>query len=155
ELAAALERVADPAEEWAKAAEKLREIAGLAEDKDAKKALLFRATRLLENDAKDDKGAEETYREILELDGEDEIARIGLEELKRRSGDAEGLVELLLEKADREEDPSERAGVLREIAETYETGLKDTANAFVAWTQALSEDPKDERTAREIERLAA
>jgi tetratricopeptide (TPR) repeat protein len=155
ELAAALERVADPAEEWAKAADKLREIAGLAEEKEAKKSLLFRAARLLENDAKDDKGAEEAYREILEIDGEDEIARIALEELKRRSGDAEGLVELLLEKADREEVASDRAAVLREIAEVYESGLKDEANAFVAWTQALTEDPKDERTVREIERLAA
>ncbi|HTJ80797.1 MAG TPA: protein kinase, partial [Polyangiaceae bacterium] len=96
ELATALERVADPAEAWAQAAEKLREIAGLAEETDAKKALLFRATRLYENDAKDAKEAEACYREILELDGDDEIARIGLEELKRRSGDAEGLVELLL-----------------------------------------------------------
>ncbi len=155
ELAAALEKIADPAEEWNKVAEKLREIAGLADDKETKKSLLFRATRLLENDARDDKEAEAFYREILEIDGEDEIARIGLEELKRRSGDAEGLVELLLEKTEREDSPSERAAILREIAETYETGLKDDANAFVAWTQALAEDPKDERTAREIERLAA
>ena len=155
ELAAALERIADAAAEWTKAADKLREVAGLADDNETKKSLLFRATRLLENDARDDKAAEAGYREILEIDGEDEIARIGLEELKRRSGDAEGLVELLLEKTEREETPSERAAILREIAETYETGLKDDANAFVAWTQALTEDPKDERTAREIERLAA
>lgn len=155
DLAAALERVADPAEAWALAGEKLREIAGLADDKEAKKALLFRATRLYENDAKDDKAAEACYREILEIDGEDEIARIGLEELKRRSGDAEGLVELLLEKAEREEMPHDRAAILREIGETYETGLEDEGNAFVAWTQALTEDPRDERTAREIERLAA
>lgn len=153
ELAAALEKIADPAEEWGKLAEKFREIAGLTDDKEAKKSLLFRAARVLENDAKDDKGAEEAYREILEVDAEDDIARIGLEELKRRSGDAEGLVELLLEKADREEVPHDRAVILREIAETYEHGLKDPGNAFVAWTQALTEDPKDE-TAREIERLA-
>ncbi len=155
DLATALEKVAQPAEEWTKLAEKLREVSGLAEEKEAKKSLLFRAARILENDAKDDKGADECYREILEIDAEDDIARIGLEELKRRSGDAEGLVELLLEKAEREEVPHDRAVILREIAETYETGLKDDANAFVAWTQALTEDPRDERTAREIERLAA
>ncbi len=155
DLAAALERIADPAEEWAKAAEKLREISGLADDTDTKKSLLFRATRLYENDVKDEKQAEACYREILDVDAEDEIARIGLEELKRRSGDAEGLVELLLEKSERETSPSDRAAILREIAETYETGLKDAASAFVAWTQALTEDPRDERTAREIERLAA
>jgi tetratricopeptide (TPR) repeat protein len=154
-LAAALERIADPAEEWAKAAEKFREVAGFADDTETKKSLLFRAARLFENDAKDDKAADAVYREIIEIDGSDEIARIGHEELKRRSGDAEGLVELLLEKVEREATASDRAAVLREIAETYETGLKDADNAFVAWVQALTEDPKDERTPREIERLAA
>jgi tetratricopeptide (TPR) repeat protein len=154
ELAAALERIADPAEEWSKAAEKLREVAGLAEETDAKKSLLFRAARLLENDAKDDKAAEECYRDILALDANEEIARIGLEELKRRTGDGEGLAELLLEKVERETDPGERASILRDLADTYETRLKDEANAFVAWTQALTEDPKDDRAAREISRLA-
>ncbi len=155
ELAAELERIADPAEAWAKAAEKFREVAGFADEMETKKSLLFRAARLFENDAKDDKSADAVYRQIIELDGEDEIARIGHEELKRRSGDAEGLVELLLEKVERETSAGDRAAVLREIAETYENGLKDADNAFVAWVQALTEDPQDDRTAREIERLAA
>jgi serine/threonine protein kinase/lipopolysaccharide biosynthesis regulator YciM len=154
ELAAALERVVSPAEEWKLATDTLVEAADKVEDKEGKKALLFRATRLLESDAKDHKGAEEIYKKLLEIDAEDEIARAGLEELKRHSGDAEGLVELLLEKVDREKSPHDRAAVLREIAETYEVQLKDEDNAYVAYVQALSEDPRHESTVSAIERLA-
>ena len=154
ELAAALERVSVPAEEWKLATDTLVEASGKAEDKDAKKALLFRAARLLESDAQDHAGAEAIYKQILEIDAEDDIARAGLEELKRHSGDAEGLVELLLEKVDREKTAHDRAAVLREIADTYETALKDEDNAYVAYVQALSEDPRNATTVAAIERLS-
>lgn len=154
ELAAQLERIVDPAQAWAKAAEVFGEAAEKAEDADAKKSLLFRVARLYETDLGDAKQAEGAYRKILAVDAEDEIARVALEELKRQTGDAEGLVELLLEKSEREEVASERAAILREIAETYEKSLGDGDNAFVAWVQALTDDPRDERTQREIERLA-
>src|SRR5690606_23689845 len=90
----------------------------------------------------------------LELDESDDIARAAIEELKRASGDAEGLVELLLEKVESEESSEERASILREIAETYDKELGDGENAFVAWVQALTEDPRDARTVEEVERLA-
>lgn len=154
EHAAALERVVTPAEEWELAAETLREASEKADDVGAKKALLFRAVRLLESDAKDDEAAAGLYAKLIELDGEDEIARAGLEELKRRSGDAEGLVELLLEKVEREELPEERAAVLRELAETYEGPLEDPDNAFVAHVQALTYDPRHAPTVAAISRLA-
>lgn len=154
ELAVALEKVVDPAGEHTKAAAVFEELGKAASDGDTKKSLLFRAARLYEADGGDSKSAEAIYRTILEADPEDEIARVALEENKRQSGDAEGLVELLLEKVDGASDGSERASILREIAETYEAGLKDEANAFVAWVQALAEEPSDTRTAREIERLA-
>jgi tetratricopeptide (TPR) repeat protein len=154
ELAAALERIAAPAEEWKLATDALVAASDKVEEKEAKKALLFRAARLLESDAKDHAGAEGIYKKLLEIDGEDEIARAGLEELKRHSGDAEGLVELLLEKVEREKTAHDRAAVLREIAETYENQLKDEDNAYVAYVQALSEDPRHETTVSAIERLA-
>lgn len=154
ELAAGLERLVDPAEEWTKAAEVFVAAAEKADSTDAKKALLFRAARVLESDAKDAAGAEKSYRAILELDAEDDIAHAALEELKRHTGDSEGLVELLLEKVEREKTAADRAAVLREIAETYELGLKDEDNAYVAYVQALSEDPRHDNTVASIERLA-
>lgn len=154
ELAQALERIVDPAQAWEKAAEIFREAATKAEAVDAKKSLLFRAARLYENDVKDANQAEASYRAILNIDENDDIALAALEELKRQTGDSEGLVELLLEKAERETDPSDRAAVLREIAETYEERLTDADNAFVAYVQALAEDPRDTRVAQAIDRLA-
>ncbi|HEY8427865.1 MAG TPA: protein kinase, partial [Sandaracinaceae bacterium] len=154
EHAVALERVVEPAQAWDKAVAVFREAAETLEDVEAKKALLFRAARLQEADLNDHAGAEATYRRILELDENDEIARAGIEELKRASGDAEGLVEILLEKVEGEESAEERAGILREIAEIYEKKLDDADNAYVAWVQALTENPRDERTIENVERLA-
>ncbi len=154
ELAVALERVVEPAEAWDKAVEVFQAAVEKVEDAEAKKALLFRIARIQEADLLDHEGAEASYRAILELDETEEIARAAIEELKRASGDAEGLVELLLEKVESEESAEERAGILREIAETYEKQLDDAENAYVAWAQALAEDPRDERIVSEVERLA-
>jgi tetratricopeptide (TPR) repeat protein len=151
--AAALEQLVDAAGEHQKAAAIFEEL-GKAAEGDVKKSLLFRAARLYEHDRGDHAAADAVYRAILEADPEDEIARVGLEENKRQSGDAEGLVEILLEKVDREKDARARAQILREIADTYEVGLKDEGSAFVAWVQALTDDPSEPRSAREIARLA-
>ncbi len=132
DLAVKLERVAEPAHAWEKTAEALAEAAEKAEDAEVKKALFFRIARIQENELEDREEAEEAYRSILEIDDEDEIAFIGIEELKRAGHDAEGLVEVLLEKAEREEEASARADVLREIAGLYEDQLESADNAFVA-----------------------
>ena len=154
ERALALERVIEPAGAWKQAIPVFEEAAQKTEDVEAKKSHLFRVARIQEMELEDRAAAEATYRKILEIDSGDEIAQIGIEELKRAAGDAEELVEILLEKAERQEDPGERASVLREIAQLYEEKLDDAGNAFVAWTQALADDPGDSRTAREVERLA-
>ena len=155
ERAVALERVVEPAGAWRQAIPVLEEAAEKAEGAEAKKAHLFRVARIQEMELEDRAAAEATYKKILEIDPEDDIAQIGIEELKRGSGDAEDLVEILLEKAERQEDADERASILREIAQLYEEKLDDEANAFVAWCQALSDAPGDTRTVREIERLAS
>lgn len=155
EHASALEALVDPAHAWDKAAAIFVLAAESASELDAKKSLLFRAARLYETDLGKPEDAESTYRAILELDAEDEIARVALEEHKRQTADAEGLVELLLEKSEREQVAVERAKILSEIAEIYENSLNDADNAFVAWVQALTDHPRDERAEREIERLAA
>lgn len=154
ERAVALERIVEPAQAWGEAVAALRELADAIEDVEVKKALYYRAARVQEADLGDRAGAEASYRAILELDPSEDIARAGVEELKRASGDAEGLIEILLEKVETEESAEERAAILREIAETYDKPLGDADNAFVAWVQALAEDPRDARTVAEIERLA-
>jgi len=154
DLAVNLERIAEPAHAWEKAAEALGEAADKAEDAEVKKSLWFRVARIQENEVEDREKAEAAYRKVLEIDEEDEIAFIGIEELKRAGHDAEGLIEILLEKAEREEDAASRAEVLREIGGLYEDRLEEQDNAFVAYVQALADDPRDDRTKREVARLA-
>lgn len=154
ELAAALEKVVEPAEAWDKAAEVLILAVDAAEDDAAKKALLFRLARIQEGDLADHAAAEASYRKILEIDAEEAIATAAIIELKRSAGDHEGLVELLLEKTESDETAEERAATLREIAETYERKLEDSDNAFIAWVQALAEEPHDQRSIDAVQRLA-
>jgi tetratricopeptide (TPR) repeat protein len=152
--AAAVEAVVEKALAWPQALELFQEVADGVEDIDAKKALFFRVARIQEQDLVNRAAAQNTYREILELDAGDAVARSALEELKRQAGEHEGLVELLLERVENEEDGAARAAVLREIAQTYERRLDDDENAFVAYVQALAEDPRDDDSIRAVERLA-
>ncbi len=153
EAASELETVVGKAGEWQKAIEVYEEALGKVDADDDKKALLFRIARIQEAELDERQAAAATYERLREIDPDDAIALSGLEELKRQAGDHEGLAELLLERVERVESTSERAGVLREIAELYEDRLEDPDNALVAWTQALTDEPSDEKTARAIERL--
>ena len=154
DLAAKLEQIVEPAHAWKEALAVYAEAAEAVESLEVKKGLLFRIARIHETELADHAESEAAYRRVLELDSEDAIARAGIEELKRSSGDVEGLVEILIEKTEREETADGRAGILREVATLYDQKLDSKDNAFVAWVQVLTEDPKDHRAAREIERLA-
>lgn len=153
ENAIALERVVDPANAWERAITVFNEAAAAVSDTEAKKALYFRIARIQEHELKSNANAEEAYKQILAVDANDEIASIGIEELRRGSGNTEGLIEWLLEKVEKTDLPADRATILHEIAGLYdELGVSDSS--FVAWVQAFTENPSDERTKREIERLA-
>lgn len=152
--ASAFETVFGPAHEWERGIEVLREAMDKTDDAEAKKGLLYRIVRIQEAELDDRDAAEASFLAILELDAADDVARSGLEELRRNRGDHEGLAEVLLEKAETMEDATERAEVLREIAAIYEDHLEDPDNALVAWTQALADDPSDDKSVRAVERIA-
>ncbi|MFT5353714.1 MAG: tetratricopeptide (TPR) repeat protein [Polyangiales bacterium] len=154
DAAAKVEEIAAPAGAWKKAIEAYREAIEKASKDSEKTGLLFRIARIQDAELSDRAGAGETYAAIRELDPSNAIAQNGLEEFARRAGDYEGLAELLLEKVEHVKSTEERAVVLREIAELYEERLGDAENGLVAWTQALADEPKDEKTQRAIERLA-
>jgi serine/threonine protein kinase len=118
-------------------------------------SLLFRAARIYESDLKDPLRAEATFSQILQLDGGNQIALRGIESARRNAGDYTGLLEILLDRADREPDAEARRALWHEIAALYEEKLLDGNNAAVAWTQALVLDPSDARALRSIERLSS
>lgn len=126
-----------------------------AEELATKKSLLFRAARI-HAARKDTLGtAEGIYKELLELDPDDRVAFGGLEDVRRRLGKFDELVENLLERSERAATRAERSRIFAEIGRIYAQDIKDRDQALVAFTQALTEDPRQASIASEIERLAA
>ncbi len=156
ELAAdAVESQARDSGAWDRAATVFSETARSARDGLHKLALLFRAARIYETDLKDALRAEGAYQQILELDPGNEVAMRGIEAARRASSDYHGLLEILLERTDSEQNPAARLALLQEVATIYEEKLLDPNNAIIAWVQALVNDPRDVRSLRAVERLAA
>ncbi len=153
-LATTVEELAEAAAAWPEAAEAFNQVIAATGDEVAKLSLLFRLARIYEGEIKDGMRAEATYQRILELDNDNEVARAGIETARRERGDGEGLIEVLLEKVERQSTASARAETMAEIAQVYEKQIGDDNNAFVAWLQVLTERPSDERALREVERLA-
>jgi tetratricopeptide (TPR) repeat protein len=119
-----------------------------------KKDLLFRAARIHASRAQSLPVAEILYKELVELDPEDRVAFGGLEDVRRRLGKFDELVEALLERVERSQTRSERSRLFAEIGRIYAQDVKDRDQAIVAFTQALCEDPRQASVAAEIERLA-
>ncbi len=124
-----------------------------AEEREAKKALLFRAARTFDH-LQDKARAEVAFVTILKIDPLDDIAFIALEEIRKRLGKYEELVEMLLERSHTAPPGPARARALSEIGRLYAHELDDVDQALVAYAQALCETPNDQEYAVEIERLS-
>ncbi|HEX4354468.1 MAG TPA: hypothetical protein VHZ95_16170, partial [Polyangiales bacterium] len=140
---------------WDRAATVFSEAARAARDELTQLSLLFRAARIYETELKDPLRSEAIYEQILGLDESNAIARRGVEAARRASGDYPGLLEILLDRLDREESSSARSALLHEMAALYEEKLLDEGHALIAWVQALVQDPQDTRALRAIERLTS
>ena len=123
------------------------------ENREAKKALLFRAARSFDH-ASDKARAESTYVTLLELDPSDDTAFNALEAARKSLGKYEELVEMLLERSQTAPPGAPRARALAEIGRLYSSELDDIDQALVAYAQALCEVPSDDDVASEIDRLA-
>lgn len=151
QLEAATERGAAPE----RVAGALRRAASMLDDDPSRsRSLRLRAARLFERSEETLGRAEETYEELLSLDPEDQVAFAGLEEVRRRAGKYEELVEMLLGRAEAADDDGERARAMSEIGRIYARELGDAEQAVVAFSQALCFAPDESTYVQEIERLA-
>ncbi|MCB9597501.1 MAG: tetratricopeptide repeat protein [Sandaracinaceae bacterium] len=168
----ALARLYEREAQWPDLLENLRLQAGMQEEMGRRVQLLYRAGEVLEREMDDVLSALPTYQDVLELDPRFEKAiqallRIGkLDEYREQAGEIvepllrtqerwDELAELLAGKAQAAYDPADKRAELRRLAEVHELGRQDREAAFEAYTRALAEDPSDEQTAEDIERLAA
>lgn len=152
-LADAIESQARESDAWERAVAAIAQAAHGARELEVKLSLLFRVARIYDTELKDARRAEAAYHQILELQPDSEVALRGLEATKRAAGDHEGLLGVLLDRIDREQNAESRRALLHEVAGLYEKKLNSVDNALVAWTQALLGDPTDEKAQSEIERL--
>jgi tetratricopeptide (TPR) repeat protein len=121
--------------------------------RETKKGLLYRAARTFDGAAKDKAQAETAYVAILAVDPQDEIAAVGLEEVRKALGKFEELVEMLLERSQNAEPGEGRARALAEIGRLYAGELDDAEQATVAYVQALCEVPSSAEYASLVEGL--
>lgn len=154
-LEAAIERGANPhriADAFMLAAEHTD--AGEA-GKSARRRLCIRAGAIYENLGADPRAAERAYRRVVKEERGADGAWTALERVTKRLGDHEKLVELLVERRDALEDRAERARVLSRLARVLSTDLEDDAEALVALTEAVAEDPFSDEHASALEQLCA
>ena len=121
---------------------------------ETKKALLFRAARILDATLKDKERAEKVYVEITTLDPKDEIAMIALEEVRKGLGKHGEIVESLLARSEGASPGEERARIYAEIGRICAAELGDPDQGILAYTRALCETPGVREYADEVERLA-
>jgi tetratricopeptide (TPR) repeat protein len=167
----ALARLYEKQSRWPELLDNLRLRAGSSPEPERRVALLFRAGEVLEREMDDVPSALATHEEVLAIDPRYEpaiqaLVRISkledyrvqaseiLEPLLRREQRWDELAELLAAKAQAAFDPVDKKDELRRLAEVHEQGRGDREAAFEAYRKALGEDPSDEESANDVERLA-
>ena len=138
---------------WADVVAAFQEIAEATEDAAAKRALRFRAARVLEAEVKDLAAAKAVYESIAAMEGGDELAAARVKEIRRATANDEERAEMLLEDIEAEALPAEKARLWSDLAKHYERALHDADNALVGYTEAVIVSPADDDLAAEIARL--
>lgn len=138
---------------WGAAIEVMEEAALLAEDEAIVRNLLLSAAQAATRYLKDYEKAEQMYSQLYESKPDDEILAEAMLDLLRAQGKFEELIEKLAAKAEVVEDPAERMGVIREIAEVYDNDLKESGKAFDYYVACLG-GGADEGIVGRLEKLA-
>lgn len=172
----ALDRLYLAQQHWRDLADNLvRQLALVTDDRDDQVHLLVRLADLRERQLKEVAAAVDTYRQVLELQPDNDVATRALERLL---ADAEhqreheltiaqilepiykarndwqkqiGVYEIMVRHAF---DPVRKIELLHTIGELWEIGGDDADQAFVTYARALQEDPAGEDTRTRLERLA-
>ncbi len=167
-----LDRLFSQTERWSELAEVLRREAEIGQTPDEILEFKYRLGQVYQLRLNDLNQAIEAYREVLSAAPEHvetlealealfganikqvEIADI-LEPLYQSMGEWEKLIQVHEAQLRSTEDPEERLAMYYRIAEDAEERLMDPYQAFAVYARAIKEQPLDERTNDEIERLAA
>ena len=118
--------------------------------------MLARAARLSEVSLSDVSGAVALWNEVLERDDQNEEALLALERLYNQTRAWEGLVSVLLRRAELPSSMSEtsvRRGLLLQAAALYEDSLEEPSKAIDTYLSVLEMDQLDRDAVEALERL--
>ena len=156
---------------WSDLAENLESQLALASEDEAQIALMLRLAALRETEMQQIEQAIDGYRTVLERDVSNAQAlgaleRLGgepahelviadlLEPLYRQIGDYAKLIGAHEVQVRRSEDPARRVDLLHQISQLHEDAANDLDSAFATLARALKEDPANEQTQTQIDRVA-
>jgi len=167
----ALDRLYQQSEQWHELADNLSRQLSLAESDHDRVELLVRLASLRENQLEELASAVETYRQVLELSGDNadairalerligqedhelSIAQI-LEPIYKAAAASEKLIGVYEIMAKHAYDPERKIELLHGIAELHELGMDDSNQAFQTYARALREEPSHAMTQQQLDRLA-
>jgi tetratricopeptide (TPR) repeat protein len=167
----ALDRLYVGGGHWQDLGDNLQRQLTLAEQDGDRVALLVRLADLRETHLREIAQAIDTYRQVLELDPTNAPATAALERLVKlteheqtiatilepiyqASGDWQKQIGVHEIQARHAYDPVGKNDLLHRIAELHELGGGDLASAFDTYARALRDDPRNENTQHQLERLA-
>ena len=156
---------------WSDLAENLEAQLALAVEDEQQIALMLRLAALRETQMNQLEQAIEGYRSVLERDISNAEAltaleRLGsdpahelviadlLEPLYRQIGDYQKLIGAHEVQVRRAGEPARRVELLHQIAQLHEDAAADLNNAFATLARALREDPANDQTQTQIDRVA-
>jgi tetratricopeptide (TPR) repeat protein len=122
--------------------------------RETKKSLLFRAARLFESELENHERSEAIFKAVLDLDPQDEVARVGYEGALKAQEKYEDLIEMLLDIGQNSDNHSERARALNKIGHLYAGALEDVEQAVFAFAQAVAQDVQNEDFADDLAKAA-
>src|SRR5262249_12142175 len=134
-------------------------------------ALMLRLAALRETEMRLVEQAIDGYRSVLERDIGNQQAPGALQRLRPEAAHGRAVAGLLEPRyrqirdygkligahevqVRRSEDPNRRVELLHQIAQLYEDAAADLNNAFATLARALREDPANEQTQQQIDRVA-
>ncbi|AKU99995.1 TPR domain protein, putative component of TonB system [Labilithrix luteola] len=156
---------------WSDLAENLEAQLALATEDEAQIALMLRLAALRESEMNQIEQAIDGYRSVLERDVSNAQAlaaleRLGrdaayelviadlLEPLYRQIGDYQKLIGAHEVQVRRADDAARRVDLLHQIAQLHEDAAADLNSAFATLARALKEDPANDVTQQQIDRVA-
>ncbi|MCP4605590.1 MAG: tetratricopeptide repeat protein [Proteobacteria bacterium] len=139
---------------WGAAIEVMEEAALASDDSTIMRHLLLSAAEAAVKYLRDYEKASSIYEQFLQMDPEDEEIKNAVLDLFRAEGRYEELIAELAARAEITEEPEVRINLIMEIADIYDTNLKDYSNAFDYYLACLTGTQEDQKLVKRLEKLA-